>query len=80
MGLKRTLTSGHPYPSCCDAPKAARVRTLAAGNSVIESRGGALLLTEPSGAQTVVGSVPPRTSVQIGVKIKVRSESDLPRP
>lgn len=49
-----------------------RIQTLSAGLSVIESRNGELLLTEPSGAQTVIGSIPAKTSVRTGVVHKVR--------
>lgn len=51
----------------------ARARALASEHSVIESRDGALVLTEPAGTQTVIGSVPPRTRVKTNVVIKVKS-------
>lgn len=55
------------------AATVARVQALSAGHSVIGSRNGELVLTEPSGAQTVVGRIPARTSVRTGVVHKVRS-------
>lgn len=56
--------------------RVAHINALAAGHSVVESCGTDLLLTEPSGGQTIIGSVPPRTRVTMGVVLNVKTRSD----